>query len=79
MKENCGRNPTVYRVGGDEFMIFYVGVDEGRIKKAIETMEDGVDMTDFISARLKLEDFQNGIELAKTRPEGFVKAVFTFD
>lgn len=48
-------------------------------KKAIETMEDGVDMTDFISARLKLEDFHKGIELAKTRPEGFVKAVFTFD
>lgn len=50
MKENCGRNATVYRVGGDEFMIFYVGVDEGRIKKAIETMRKEIGKTEYVLA-----------------------------
>lgn len=49
-------------------------------QKAINMMADQqVDMEHFVTNRLKLEDFETGIELAKTRPEGFVKAVFTFD
>lgn len=46
-------------------------------KKAMELMADGtVDLSPMISERLKLEDFERGIELARKRPEGFVKAVF---
>ena len=49
-------------------------------KKAIQMMADGaVDMTHFISETLPLSDFQVGLEHARTRPEGFVKAIFTFD
>ena len=50
MKDNCGRNATVYRVGGDEFMIFYTGADEERIKKAIETMRSEIGKTEYVLA-----------------------------
>lgn len=46
-------------------------------KKAIELMADGViNIEDFVTDIIKLEDFEKGIELARTRPRGFVKAVF---
>lgn len=46
-------------------------------KKAIELMGDGViDISDFVSERIKLEDFEKGIRMVRERPEGFVKAVF---
>ena len=50
MKANCGRNATVYRVGGDEFMIFYSGSDEERIKKAIEKMREETGKTQYVLA-----------------------------
>ncbi len=49
-------------------------------KKAIQMMAEGaVDMTPMISETLPLSQFQKGIDDARSRPEGFVKAVFTFD
>lgn len=49
-------------------------------KKAIAMMAEGaVDMTPMISETLPLSQFQVGIDHARTRPAGFVKAVFTFD
>lgn len=46
-------------------------------KKAIELMGDGViDISDFVSAKISLEDFELGIKMVRERPEGFVKAVF---
>ncbi len=46
-------------------------------KKALSLIEDGlVDVTPMISEIIALEDYQRGLELAKTRPLGFVKAVF---
>ena len=46
-------------------------------KKALSLMEDGsVDLSCFITEKIKLEDFELGLELARKRPEGFVKAVF---
>ncbi|MDD2355414.1 MAG: alcohol dehydrogenase catalytic domain-containing protein [Lachnospiraceae bacterium] len=46
-------------------------------KKAISLMEDGlIDLNPMISRRLPLEDFESAIEMARKRPEGFVKAVF---
>ena len=46
-------------------------------KMAVELMADGlVDLTPFVSEKLPLEDFERAIEMARTRPQGFVKAVF---
>ena len=46
-------------------------------KKAIQLMEDGlVDLSCFVSETITLEEFETGIEHARKRPEGFVKAVF---
>ncbi|MDP4133825.1 MAG: alcohol dehydrogenase catalytic domain-containing protein [Bacillota bacterium] len=46
-------------------------------KKAVELMASGtVNIECFISNTLKLEEFEKGIDLARKRPEGFVKAVF---
>lgn len=49
-------------------------------KKAVQMMAEGaVDMTPMISELLPLSQFQKGIDDARSRPEGFVKAVFTFE
>ncbi len=46
-------------------------------KKALTLMEEGaVDLSCFITEKIKLEDFALGLEHAKKRPPGFVKAVF---
>lgn len=46
-------------------------------KMAVELMADGlVDLAPFVSEKLPLEDFERAIEMARTRPQGFVKAVF---
>ena len=50
MRDNCGRTATVYRVGGDEFMIFYSGANEERIEKAIEDMRAEIGKTDYVLA-----------------------------
>ncbi len=49
-------------------------------KKAINFMSEfGLDMGAMITEKMKIEDFEHGIELARTRPAGFVKALFEFD
>jgi len=49
-------------------------------KKAIQMMADkAVDMTPFVSETIALSDFQLGLDHVRNRPEGFVKAIFTFD
>lgn len=49
-------------------------------KKAIELMhEKSLNMDLFVSNRITLEEHQKGFELARRRPAGFVKAVYTFD
>ena len=46
-------------------------------KKAVNLMADGsVDLSCFVTNKIALEDFALGLELARKRPEGFVKAVF---
>lgn len=46
-------------------------------KKAVSLMAAGmVDIEHFVTARLRLEEFEKALELARTRPVGFVKAVF---
>jgi len=46
-------------------------------KRALSLIEDGsVDVSCFISERIRLEEFEKGLALAKQRPCGFVKAVF---
>lgn len=49
-------------------------------KKAITMMlEKQVDMTPFVTETLRLEDFNRGLNDVRNRPEGFVKAIFTFE
>ncbi len=49
-------------------------------KRAAELMADGVvDLSPFITKKLKLSDFKEGLELARKRPVGFIKAVFVND
>lgn len=46
-------------------------------KKAVTMMADGsVNIEHFVTNKIKLEDYQLGLDLARNRPEGFVKAVF---
>lgn len=46
-------------------------------KKAVTMMADGsVNIEKFVTNKIKLEDYRKGLDLARTRPEGFVKAVF---
>lgn len=46
-------------------------------KKAVSLMEDGlVDLSRFVTHRLSLEEFETGLDMARKRPEGFIKAVF---
>ena len=48
--------------------------------RAINMMADGsVNMKPMITEILKLEEFEKGLELARKRPIGFVKAVFKFE
>ncbi len=46
-------------------------------REAMELMRSGaVDLSRFITARFRLEDYEKALSLAATRPAGFVKAVF---
>lgn len=48
-------------------------------KKAIELItEKNIRMDLMVSEKIKLEDFERGLEHARTRPVNFVKAIFTF-
>lgn len=49
-------------------------------KKAVTLMADGlVDIEHFATDLIKLEDFEHGLELARKRPEGFLKAVYCYE
>ena len=50
LKKNVGRNGTLYRIGGDEFVIFYHGVDEGAVVQAIEKMRGEMAKTPYVCA-----------------------------
>lgn len=50
IRSNCGNNATVYRVGGDEFMIFYIRTSEIVICNDIEAMRSALSKTDFVCA-----------------------------
>ena len=46
-------------------------------KKAVGMMADGsVNLECFVTNKISLEDYAQGLDLARNRPEGFVKAVF---
>ena len=46
-------------------------------KTAISLMADGmIDLSDFISETIALDEFEKGLEDVRNRPAGFVKAVF---
>ena len=46
-------------------------------KKAVNLMEEGlVDLSCFITHRLCLDEFDKGLDMARRRPDGFIKAVF---
>lgn len=49
-------------------------------KKAVEYLAKGlIDMSPLVTNVMPLEDYEKGIEMARTRPEGFVKAVFAHE
>ena len=49
-------------------------------KKAVTLMADGlVDIEHFATNLIKLEEFEYGLELARKRPEGCVKAVYCYE
>ncbi len=46
-------------------------------RRALALMEEGaVDLSSCVTEKIRLEDYALGLEHAKTRPQGFVKAVF---
>lgn len=46
-------------------------------QKAVDMMAEGlVDIEHFATHKIRLEDYEKGLELARKRPEGFLKAVF---
>ncbi len=49
-------------------------------QRAVNFMADGgVDMSLMATDIIRLEEFEKGLELARRRPVGFVKAIFRFD
>lgn len=47
-------------------------------KRAIAMMAEGmINIEHFVTNRMALEEFERGFKLARNRPEGFLKAVFT--
>lgn len=50
LKKNVGKNGTLYRIGGDEFVIFYRHIDEGAVIRAIAAMREEMDKTPYTCA-----------------------------
>ena len=89
----CKKGGTVVLAGYGRGKIMNIRIDDIHInnlhligagnnwnmhQKAVDLMASGiVNLEDFITEELPLEDFERAIELARKRPVGFVKAVFT--
>ncbi|MBQ2942788.1 MAG: alcohol dehydrogenase catalytic domain-containing protein [Clostridia bacterium] len=89
----CKKGGTVVLAGYGRGKIMNIRIDDIHInnlhligagnnwnmhQKAVDLMASGiVNLEDFITEELPLEDFEKAIELARKRPTGFVKAVFT--
>jgi diguanylate cyclase (GGDEF)-like protein len=50
IRDNCGSNGTVYRIGGDEFIILYINTDEEEIKASIEAIRNCLSETSYSCA-----------------------------
>lgn len=50
LKKKVGKNGTIYRIGGDEFVIFYRNVDESAVVHAIEAMRNEMAKTPYVCA-----------------------------
>ena len=50
LAKNKLRNKKVYRIGGDEFAIFYLGKSEEEVKKDIERMREELAQTPYVCA-----------------------------
>ena len=49
-------------------------------KKAVTLMADGlVDIEHFATDLIQIEEYEKGLDLARRRPEGFLKAVFCYE
>ena len=49
-------------------------------EKAIELMAEGaIDLSPMVSERIRLEDFETGLDHVRNRPTGFVKAIYVHD
>ena len=49
-------------------------------KKGMALMASGqVDLSSFVTHKIVLEDFQKGLDMARNRPDGFLKAVFVHE
>ena len=49
-------------------------------QKAVMLMANGlVDIEHFATNKIAIEEYEKGLELARTRPEGFLKAVFCYE
>lgn len=50
MKERCGKNGIIYRVGGDEFVILYLNSSVQEIADSVKAMQEGMAKTDYVCA-----------------------------
>ena len=50
LRENCGPEGTVYRTGGDEFMILYTGANEERVAEAVSAIRKKMAETPYVCA-----------------------------
>ena len=50
MREHSGPLATVYRVGGDEFILFYRGADRTHVEASIAAMEENMAKTPYVCA-----------------------------
>ena len=73
-KEMCIRMDDIHI---NNLRVVGAGNNWNQHKTALDLMACGkVDLTPFISAKITREEFQKGLDLARNRPVGFVKALF---
>lgn len=73
-------NICMDRIHINNLRVIGAGNNWNQHKKAVEMMEDGrVNLEALITNRISIEEYEKGLELARTRPDGFVKAVFCYE